>query len=403
MSRQLKRHSDQISRDDSSEPESTPPPARRQRRHSTSSSPSNADGTPDSSRDSAPPPGQNIEHVLTKKLVRLALATEYARTPLRRSDISAKIFKDATTTHGSRISFQKVFDAANNILQDTFGMRMEELPSKEKTTLKERRNLASQAAGKSSSSSSSKQYILISTLPPELKTNPAIMQPTRAPDARAESEYTALYTMILSLIMLNNSSLPDSKLERYLKRMNAEVQTPLGNKDKLLQRMIKDGYLERRRDTSSGEEVIEWVPGPRGKLEVGVSGVVGLVRSVYGYGAVELAQPRNANRNANRRGDDEDEEEEDVEETTHRLSKIEEDELHQKLSRSLGIKIGQGGSIEAPARGNADEGNGERSREGSARNDDQPGPSRRGGGAQKGRASQRAGGGRRRRDDDDSD
>jgi melanoma-associated antigen len=283
-------------------------------------------------------------------------------------------------------------------------MRMEELPSKDKTTLKERRNLASQAAGKSSSSSSSKQYILMSSLPPELKTNPAIMQPTRAPDARSESEYTALYTMILSLIMLNNSSLPDNKLERYLKRMNAEVQTPLGNKDKVLQRMIKDGYLERRRDTSSGEEIIEWVPGPRGKLEVGVSGVVGLVRSVYGHGAVELDRTRNTNNNHNRNGRGEDEDEDDPEETNHRLVKIEEDELHQKLSRSLGIKIGHGGTIEAPPPANGDE-NGDRSREGTTRNDDQPEPSRRGGGAQKARASQRVAGRRRGggRNDDDSE
>ena len=52
--------------------------------------------------------------------------------------------------------------------------------------------------------------------------------------------------------------------------------------EKLLQKLAKEGYLEKRRDTSSGEEIIEWVIGPRGKVEVGEKGVQGFVRAVYG-------------------------------------------------------------------------------------------------------------------------
>lgn len=52
--------------------------------------------------------------------------------------------------------------------------------------------------------------------------------------------------------------------------------------EKLLQRLAKEGYLEKRRDTTGGEEVIEWVVGPRGKVEVGEKGVQGFVRAVYG-------------------------------------------------------------------------------------------------------------------------
>jgi melanoma-associated antigen len=51
--------------------------------------------------------------------------------------------------------------------------------------------------------------------------------------------------------------------------------------EKLLQKLTKEGYLEKRRDTSSGEEIIEWAVGPRGKIEVGERGVQGLVRAVY--------------------------------------------------------------------------------------------------------------------------
>ena len=84
------------------------------------------------------------------------------------------------------------------------------------------------------------------------------------------------------MILLNNGYLPENKLERYLKRANADQWTPILSTEKLLQKLVKEGYLEKRRDTSSGEEIIEWVVGPRGKIEVGERGVQGFVRAVYG-------------------------------------------------------------------------------------------------------------------------
>jgi melanoma-associated antigen len=125
-----------------------------------------------------------------------------------------------------------------------------------------------------------------------------------------------LYSFIIALILLNNGSLPENKLERYLKRANADQWTPIMSTEKLLQKLAKEGYLEKRRDTSSGEEVIEWVVGPRGKIEVGERGVHGFVRAVYG-------------------GSGEDEE-----------------ELESKLERSLGLQaqevVGLEGSEETP-------------------------------------------------------
>ncbi|KAK4941278.1 hypothetical protein LTR10_018814 [Elasticomyces elasticus] len=314
----LKRRSDAISRDQSdaeSEDVQTQTQRRRQRSSSASSLQSSASSIGSEGGT------QNQEQTLTKKLVRLALSTEYSRTPLRRSDISTKVFKES---NASGRGFRAVFEGAQRILQDTFGMQLVELPSKEKTALKDRRNQATQT--KAPSGSSSKSWILISILPAELKTNPAIAQPSRAPTVETEASYIALYTFILSLIYLNNNSLTDQKLNRYLKRVNADTYTPFGSLDKLLQRLIREGYIEKRRDTSSGEEVIEWVPGPRGKVEVGMRGVTGLVRSVYGWGAVGLSKGRTGS---------------DDEGNGGRLVKIEEHELNAKLSRSLGIKVGE--------------------------------------------------------------
>ena len=84
------------------------------------------------------------------------------------------------------------------------------------------------------------------------------------------------------MILLNGGSLAEQKLDRYLARTNAEVATPVDRTDKLLQRLCKEGYIIKTREMDGGEEVIEYVVGPRGKIEVGAGGVAGLVRTVYG-------------------------------------------------------------------------------------------------------------------------
>lgn len=71
---------------------------------------------------------------MVKKLVRLALASEYSRLPIRRNDISAKVLGE----HGSR-QFKLVFDQAQREMRQRFGMEMSELPAREKVTISQRR------------------------------------------------------------------------------------------------------------------------------------------------------------------------------------------------------------------------------------------------------------------------
>jgi hypothetical protein len=66
--------------------------------------------------------------------------------------------------------------------------------------------------------------------------------------------------------------------------MNADDYTPIDKTDKLLARLCREGYLVRTKEKEDGEEIIEFMVGPRGKIEVGSSGVAGLVREVYGRG-----------------------------------------------------------------------------------------------------------------------
>lgn len=97
-----------------------------------------------------------------------------------------------------------------------------------------------------------------------------------------ESTYTGLYSFIIAVIVLNGGTIHEQKLERYLKRTNTDAWTPIDRTDRFLQRLCKEGYLVRNRDVDGGEEVIEYILGPRGKIEVGTKGVARLVREVYG-------------------------------------------------------------------------------------------------------------------------
>lgn len=71
---------------------------------------------------------------MVKKLVRLALSSEYARLPIRRTDISAKVLGEQGTRQ-----FKAVFEGAQQELKRRFGMEMTELPGREKVTLTQRR------------------------------------------------------------------------------------------------------------------------------------------------------------------------------------------------------------------------------------------------------------------------
>ena len=65
-----------------------------------------------------------------------------------------------------------------------------------------------------------------------------------------EDAYVGLYTLVIALITISGGIIPEGKLDRALRRMNAEQTTPVGNKDKVLAAMTKDGYIVRVKETS---------------------------------------------------------------------------------------------------------------------------------------------------------
>ena len=172
-------------------------------------------------------------------------------------------------------------------------MTLTELPLKEKITITQKR-AAQRATGASQglTSSSSKAYVLTSTLPSSLRA-PTILAPSKAPSTSAEASYVGLYTFIVSVIYLHQSHrCAEGKLESILKKVNADNYVLGGEKtEKVLKRMEREGYIVKIREREAGgEETVDWVVGPRGKVEVGERGVAGLVKGVYGKKGTEMEE-----------------------------------------------------------------------------------------------------------------
>ena len=176
--------------------------------------------------------------------------------------------------------FKHIFTEAQNQLRSVFGMEMTELPQKDKVTISQKRTAARSGV---TSSTTSKAYILTSTLPPRFR-KPNILPPAQIPSPASEAAYVGLTTFILALIYLSpSSSISESRLEKHLKRMNADNYVLHGEKtEKVLKRMEREQYIVKVRERDGGgEETVDYVVGPRGKVEVGERGVAGLVKRVY--------------------------------------------------------------------------------------------------------------------------
>lgn len=135
-------------------------------------------------------------------------------------------------------------------------------------------------------------WVLQTTLPAQYRL-PQVIGPAR-PTARPEDDtaaaYVGLYTMVIALITIAGGRLPEGKLDRALRRMNAEQTTPVDTKDKTLALMVKDGYIVKVREAVGGDETVDYIVGPRGKVEVGAEGFAQLIRTIYGEDDDEVEQ-----------------------------------------------------------------------------------------------------------------
>ncbi|KAF5685827.1 non-structural maintenance of chromosome element 3 [Fusarium circinatum] len=219
---------------------------------------------------------QSADDQLVKKLVRYVISCEYSRTAIRRDGIKERVLG----TQGR--SFRRIFDLAQTQLRRVWGMELRELPVREKMSLQEKRQAMKANAQPKVGSGA---YILTSILP-EAYRHAAILTPSKTPSADDEATYAGFYTMIISVISLSGGELSDQKLKRYLQRLNADRNVSMDKTEIVLKRMEKQGYVVKRVERpplgQDGDSTTTWHVGPRGKEEVGVDGVMGMTREVYG-------------------------------------------------------------------------------------------------------------------------
>ncbi|KAG5957415.1 hypothetical protein E4U58_006073 [Claviceps cyperi] len=222
--------------------------------------------------------GSRADEQLAKKLVRYALSCEFSRRPIRRDGRDG--IKERVLQNRGR-SFKKIFTLAQRQLRQVWGMELRELPVREKMSLQEKRQAM---RTNSQPKIGSGAYILTSTLP-SIYRSAEIIKPSKIPSADDEATYVAFYTLVVSLIWLNGGELTEQKLQRYLLRLNADKNVSSETTEATLKKMEKHGYVIKSIDRpplgQDGEQTLTWHVGPRAKEEIGIDGVMGVVREVY--------------------------------------------------------------------------------------------------------------------------
>ena len=134
-------------------------------------------------------------------------------------------------------------------------------------------------------------YILSSTLPAAYR-NATILRASKTPSADEEATYVAFYTMVVSMIWLSGGELTEQKLRRFLTRLNADQNVSMEKTEIILKRMERQGYVIKRTDRpptgQDGDHQITWHVGPRSREEIGIDGVMGMTREVYGESVPDL-------------------------------------------------------------------------------------------------------------------
>ncbi|KAJ9067627.1 hypothetical protein DSO57_1037218 [Entomophthora muscae] len=206
------------------------------------------------------------------KLVRLALAVERTRVPLKRETITKLVL-----IPGAR-DFATVFQLAQEKLRTVFGMELVELPAKD--TLKPGTKQA-------------KTYTLRSTLSFDVRAeNPPPC------NGQNETKFIGVVMSILSLIFIDNHSISHASLLSHLKRLEITDDKELRD---MVAQMIKQSYLHRVKDNQSAapttsqsrraheadsegfhRQSYEYSWGPRAKSEVTLESLTFFIKEVFG-------------------------------------------------------------------------------------------------------------------------
>lgn len=107
--------------------------------------------------------------------------------------------------------------------------------------------------------------------------------------------------MVVSMIWLNGGELSEQKLKRYLARLNADQNVSSEKTEVIMKKMERQGYVIKKVDRppigQDGDHTITWLVGTRAKEEIGLDGVLGMAREVYGGSTPDLEKKLRASLN----------------------------------------------------------------------------------------------------------
>ncbi|CDH52572.1 mage family protein [Lichtheimia corymbifera JMRC:FSU:9682] len=210
-----------------------------------------------------------------KDTVRYALACEYRRQPIRRDDINKKVLQERTR------EFKQVHAAAQRKLKHLFGMEMVEMGQREKPSVK------GKAKDENAKPVTTRSYILRSIL--DNKYN----EPELIKRKDEDYESMGILYVILALIFTNERAMHDVNLKEHLDRLNIHDDgSKFGDREKLLDGFVKQGYLHRAKvgDEARGnnDNVWEYYWGPRARAEILDSNIVDFIISFFGEENVDV-------------------------------------------------------------------------------------------------------------------
>ncbi|KAJ1642179.1 hypothetical protein J3B02_003627 [Coemansia erecta] len=153
------------------------------------------------------------------KLVRYALACQAAKKPMRR-----EVIRDLVKTDSGAGKLSNVFTHANYLLSKDFGLEIVSLPVHEKQ-LVYRDNAQNTQQQTSSKSSTVNKWVLQSVLPDNAR---ALLEVEQGKDEREIAGFAAT---VLSLIFVNNMSMPADQLLLYVRKLGPPecIHSPEGS------------------------------------------------------------------------------------------------------------------------------------------------------------------------------
>jgi hypothetical protein len=196
-------------------------------------------------------------------------------------------------------SFQKVFDRAQQILKDVFGLKLVELPQKDTAAsaslvirrsnlflklflfLKFLIHIFLDAANKEKSYP--RAYVLQSLIPLEILRHPSLISVNIQ-----STDHLALTMIILTLILVSDNYIQHPSLVQFLKTFEVDEEKQL---KPCITQMTKQNYIVRLNSNHTGnatnttggdrdQTIYEYRWGPRAKVEITTDKLCGFLKQV---------------------------------------------------------------------------------------------------------------------------